>query len=393
MNDLMRVATFLLAVVALSGCSTIKSMHDRIIDLQRPTIVRNTDEFIRMFEDGRRAEFKGDIWEADYMYRQLINRGCHYGEYGRAKFLYTHGLDYDEAVRCFLACASHSSNRSDFRTESDMDLAFSVAATYELVDVANHYRRPDLAKVFRGKASDLVRKHMNVAWWAHTMKTNADARVIYKDVISAVESCRSIDEYARELEWDEISKAFIREGGVVPGGAVRMKSQWSEVSFNREPGPAIKYNFEYRMEEDTSEVVDWIRSVIRDRVRKEFKNNNPNVNVVDIGISFPSWEQSGKTITGSVVAVSMKSGVVRMEYFDEPVNDGTIGHGKLVVRLGGSDMVDAIDYVTKNIKKLVNRPDIPTDGGQRRPPPDAFYKVRGQHMTEDGLLEIEFDAL
>ena len=412
MNKTTTSALFFLMIAGLSGCSTIKSAHNWIIDIQRPTVKSDAEEYRKIFEEGRRAELQLDFEKAATKYEDLIRHGNRYGEYGLAKLQlnwYSYYPGYkEEAIRYFLDCARRSckENRSGYRTDyfqdSDMDSAFSVAAMTELAVVAEQdslvVDQVDIAKSLRRSMFNIVTP--NVSEWAHTMKTNMLAVENYKDIIFAVEFAGQGSEYVRALKWDEIEKAFVdgnpvynptpRGGGQArPGGF-----PYSVIRFERSPKSSLfKYDFEVRLNgSSTFDEDERIKSALRRQLTREYQHENPYVDINDVGTSI-SWNHVETTITGSVVAMSMKSSVVRMEYTDVPVNDGTIGHGKLVFRLGGSDMVDAIDYVTRNIKKLVNRPDIPTDGGQRRPPPDAFYKVRGQHMTEDGLLEIEFDAL
>lgn len=390
MNDLMRVATFLLAVVALSGCSTIKSMHDRIIDLQRPTIVRNTDEFIRMFEDGRRAEFKGDIRDADYMYRQLINRGCRYGEYGRAKLLYG-GFDNNESVKCFLACAKHSICKSDFSSDSAMDSAFSVAARCELADIADQNERSDIANALRQDAYDRKRElNMDIMKWVDTVNANPDTRAIYKDVISAVEFCRPPSEYTKKLTWEDIRNAFIRGGDVAPVESVRPERAWTEVRNEKVSDTPLRYEFVYHLkDEHRPGVGNWIKSTIRSQIRMEFLDKDSHTD--DLAIWFPVWNKQGSTITGSVVAASMKLSVERLEYDSQPVHDGTTGHGKIIIQIGGKDLDEAKKFAIQNIEELASRKNIANVVG-KPPPPGARYKTCGEKV-ENGLLEIEFDTL
>ena len=379
MNKLIwQPALFFLAVAALSGCIDM-GMHPRkdLVGI----------EYVRMFEEGRRYELNeqsesgnaANILHAVKTYECLIKQGSRYGEYGLAKLLYGWD-DYEESVKYFLWCAKRSSYTSDLFPDSAMDSAFSAAAMAELASIAEH-DRPDVAASLRRTMSDVVTPEVRA--WAYTMKTNAVSRKIYRNVISAIESCRQSREYVKVLEWSEISSVFINGGEPEGGKSVRLpKSSYSVVRFVKIPGAASQYDFEVRLNgNNTFEADKRVESAIRRHLVEEFLAENPHDSADDVRISRRSWDHSGETIKGSVVA--MKVSAVRLEY------DDTTGRGKIAVRLDGRNVSAAKEWALKNIEDLASGKNIVLVAG-KPPPPGACYKVGNERMTDDGLLEIEF---
>ena len=375
-------ALFLLAVAALSGCISDGPEGAEVL------------HYIKLFEVGRRAEFKGDIRIAGDTYDWLAKRGNRYGEYGLAMLLLRREPGSQEAVKYLLACAKRPSNASDFFQNTSgffqdtaMDSAFSIAAMAKLSDIAiSEHDRPDIADSLRRTMSYVVTEQVTA--WANTMKTNsADSATIYRDVILAVESCRQSREYVKEFKWPEISKVFLNEepSNVAHGDgklAPPPKSSYSVVRFVKAPGATCRYDFEVRLAGNgTFESVEKVRSEIRRQLVKEFLAANPHDGVNDVRMSFLSWSQLESTIKGS--AVVMKVRAVRLEY------DEATGSGKIAVRLDGRDVGAAKKWARENIEELVAGKNIVLVAG--RPPPQGVrYKTGSERMTEDGLLEIEF---
>lgn len=373
----------LLLIVVLSGCSTFKSAHDWVIDIQRPTPMKGQEKYITMFEEGRRTEFEGNIRKADDIYRQLVRQGNRYGEYGLAKLLSSWD-DYEESVKYFLRCAKRSSYaRSSYDSElfpdSAMDLAFSAAAMAELAKIAEH-DRPDIADSLRRTMSDVVTPE--VMAWAHAMKTNDVTEKIYMNVISAVESCRQSREYVKVKEWSEIRAVFINEDAPGGGSVVLPKSSYSVVRFVKVPSATIQYDFEVRLDgNNTFDADKRVEAAIRRHLVEEFLAENPYDSADDVRISRHYWNHSGATINGSVVA--MKVSAVRLEYNDET------GCGTIAVRLDGRNVSAAREWALKNIGELASGKNIVLVAG-RPPPPGACYKALSERETDDGMLEIKF---
>ena len=383
MNTLIRQPSlFLMSVAVLSGC----------IDMDmRPPKDPVVIEHVRMFEEGRRYELhehnesnnSANILHAVETYESLIKKGSRYGEYGLARLLYSWD-DYEEAVKYFLMCAKRSSYTSDLFPDSVMDSAFSAAAMAELASIAEH-DRPDVADSLRRTMSDVVTPEVRA--WAYTMKTNAVSEKIYRNVISAIESCRQSREYVKVLEWSEISSAFFNEGASGGGRPIRLlKSSYSVVRFVKIPGVTSQYDFEVRLDgnNNTFDADKMVESAIRRHLVEEFLAENPHDSADDVRISRRSWDHFGSTIKGSVVA--MKVSAVRLEY------DDTTGRGKIAVRLDGRNVSAAKEWALKNIGELAAGKNIVLVAG-RPPPPGARYKAGSERMTEDGLLEIEFTVL
>ena len=384
-------ALFLTAALVLTGCLS-----------DSPENSAEVLHYTNVFKAGRRAEFKGDILIADDTYSWLIGRGSRYGEYGRAMLLLRMEPDDMQAVKYLLACAKRSFHSSEFFKgtsgffqDTAMDSAFSVAAMAKLAEIAiSEYDRRDVADSLRRMMSDVVKPEVRV--WTDDMKANADSAKIYNDIISAVESCRQSREYVRVLKWPEISKVFLKEepGASRGCGVAHPKKSYSVVRFDKAPGTTCGYDFEVRLTENGTidETAGRVRSAIRRMITKEFMDENPHEDTDNVGILFSSWNHSGLTIMGSVEAVSMKVSVVRLEYNDAAGGYGTSGHGKIAVRIGGNDLDMAKKLAIGNIEELATRKNIANVVG-RRPPPGARYRTGIERMTDDGLLEIEFDTL
>ena len=374
----MMCALFLLAVAVLSGCvSDMRPPED-------PVVI----EHVRMFEEGRRADFRGDIRKADGKYLQLINNGNRYGEYGLAMQLLRRKPDSREAVKYLIDCAKRSSYTSNLFPDTAMDSAFSVAAMAKLSDIAiSEHDRRDIADSLRETMSGVVTEEVKA--WANAMKTNnADSATIYGDVISAVESCRQSNAYVKVLEWDEISKVLLNEepGNVVPEGGKPVrppKSSYSVVKFNKIPGATCRYDYVFRLSGNGTldETTGMVQSAIRRQLVKEFLAENPHDSADDVRTALLSWNQHESMITGS--AVVMKVSAVRLEY------DDTTGRGKIAVRLDGRNLGAAKEWAIKNIGELASGKNIVLVAG-KPPPPGARYRAGSERMTEDGLLEIEF---
>lgn len=198
-------APFLLVVAVLSGCLTVDDSQPpsdgaEVLQLQHG----------KLFEVGRRAEFQGDGKIAGDTYGWLVGRGSHYGEYGLAMLLLHREPGSREAVKLLISCANNSGNTSDLSPDPVMDSAFSVAAMAKLADIAvSEHGKPDVAASLRSKMSDIVTPE--VLAWAKKKKANADSVVIYGDIISAVESCRTSRECVKGFKWSEISRVFLNE--------------------------------------------------------------------------------------------------------------------------------------------------------------------------------------
>lgn len=379
MNKLIRKpALFLLAVVVLPGCVDM-DMHPP----KDPVVI----EHVRMFEEGRRYELHehdesenaANILQAVKTYECLIKQGSRYGEYGLAKLLYGWD-DYEEAVKYFLWCAKRSSYTSDLFPDSAMDSAFSAAAMAELASIAEH-DRPDVADSLRRTMSDVVTPEVKA--WAYAMKTNAVSRNIYRNVISAIESCHQSREYVKVLEWSEISSVFINGGEPGGGKSVRLpKCSYSVVRFVKIPDVTSQYDFEVRLDGNSTFDADRrVESAIRRHLVEEFLAENPHDSADDVRISRRSWDHSGTTIKGSVVA--MKVSAVRLEY------DVATGRGKIAVRLDGRNVSAAREWALKNLGELASEKNVVIVSG-KPPPPGAPYKAGSERITEDGLLEIKF---
>ena len=383
MNKLIKYpALFLLTVTVLSGCIDIdmdmRPSNDPVL------------EHIRMFEEGRRYELHehnesgnaANILQAVKKYECLIKQGSRYGEYGLAKLLYSWD-EHEEAVKYFLWCAKRSSYTSDLFPDSAMDSAFSAAAMAELANIAEH-DRPDVADSLRRTMSDVVTPEVKA--WAYAMKTNAVTKKIYRNVISAIESCQQSHEYVKVLDWSEISSAFINGGETGGGKSVHLpKCSYSVVQFDKIPGATCQYDYEFRLTENGTldETTGIVRSAIRRQLVKEFLAENPHESADDVSTALFSWKQHELIITGS--AVVMKVSVELLEY------DAATGRGKIVVRFGGNDVEAAKKLAIANIEELATRRNIAVVVGER-PPKGARYTA-GACMIKGGLLEVEFTTL
>ena len=377
----MRVTLVLFTIVAaLTGC----------ISDMRPPDSPVVMEHVMRFEDGRRYELNehnesgsaANILNATKTYESLINMGSRYGEYGLAKLLYGWD-DCDEAVKYFLWCAKRSRHTSDLFPDSAMDSAFSAAAMAELADIAEH-DRPDVAESLRRDVFEVVTPQVKA--WVHEMKGNAASEKIYRNVISAIESCRPPRGYVKKMEWDEISSAFVEGGGTGGGNSVRMpRSSYTVVRFVKVPGAASQYDFEVQLNGNgTLDADKRLESAIRRHLVEEFLAENPHGSADDVRISRRSWDHTGSTIKGSVVAMKVRA--VRLEY------DDATGCGKIAVRIDGGNVSAAKEWALKNSGELASARNIALVAG-RPPPSGARYKVGSERTTEDGLLEIEFTTL
>lgn len=370
-------ALFLLMAVALSGC---------VSDNQRPSESAESLQYQKLFEAGRRAEAKGDVRIAGDTYGWLIGRGSRYGEYGLAMLQLRREPGSVEAAKYLIACAKRSSHTSSLFPDTAMDSAFSIAAMAKLADLAiSEHDREDVAASLRSTMADVVTQEVRA--WASEMKANADSASIYREIISAVESCRQSREYVKVFKWTEISDVFTGAGNAAAaqsGGktASAAKNAYSVVKFVKTPGATCQYDFEVRLNGNgTFEIAEKIRSEIRRQLVKEFLAANPNDGVNDIRTTFLAWNQLESTINGS--AVVMKVSAVRLEY------DESTGRGKIAVRLDGRDVGAARKWAIENIEELATGKNIALVAGMP-PPAGAHYRTGNERKTEDGLLEIEF---
>jgi hypothetical protein len=362
-------ALFLLAAAALSGCMS-DSLEDGAVVLQ----------YSKLVEAGRRAESKGNVKIAEDTYGWLIGRDNRYGEYGLAMLKLRRGSCCGEAVANLLSCAKRSID------DTAMDSAFSAAAMAKLSDIAiSEHDRRDIADSLRETMSGIVTEEVKA--WANAMKTkNAGCATIYRDIISAVESCRQSREYVKVLEWDEISRVLLNEepdNVVSPGGVGQpvLPPPYSVMKFVKIPGATCKYDFEVRLNGNgTFKETDKVQSDLRRLLMREFLAANPYDGGDDVRILI-SYRQLESRIAGS--AVVMKVSAVRLEY------DDATSRGKIAVRLDGRNVSAAKEWALKNIGELASGKNVVLVAGMS-PPPGARYKAGSERMTEDGLLEIEF---
>lgn len=382
-------ALFLLAVAVLSGCETVQSIRTGIRDSQRPQEGAEVLQYRKLFEAGRRSEAKGESRIAGDTYGWLIGRGSRYGEYGLAMLLLRRQPGSREAVKNLISCAKRSSHTSDMFPDSAMDSAFSTAALAKLADIAvSEHDRHDVAASLRSMLSDIVTPEVRA--WANEMKANPVSAAIYKDIISAVESCRRDSGYVKSLKWPEISEVFADgPAGMADGQSPSQipspsstPNQYSVEKFVKTQDSACKYDFEVRLVGDgTFEAAEKVRSAIRRQLVKEFLSANPHVGVDDVRISFLSWNQLKSAIKGT--AVVMKVSAVRLEY------DGLTRRGKIAVRLDGRDVPAARKWALENVGELATGKNVVLVAGKALPT-GASFSVGNERMTEDGLLEIEF---
>ena len=377
MNKLFRCpALFFLVVAVLSGCVSDD------MPPEDPEVI----EHVRMFEEGRCAESQGDIRKASDKYRQLISKGNRYGEYGLAMLLFRRGPGSRESVKYLLDCAKRSSYVSNLFPDTAMDSAFSAAAMAKLSDIAiSEHDRRDIAGSLRETMSGIVTEEVKA--WANAMKTkNASCATIYRDIISAVESCRQSREYVKVLEWDEISRVLLNEepdNVVSPGGVGQpvLPPPYSVMKFVKIPGATCKYDFEVRLNGNGKfKETDKVQSDLRRLLMREFLAANPYDGGDDVRILI-SYRQLESRIAGS--AVVMKVSAVRLEY------DDATSRGKIAVRLDGRNVSAAKEWALKNIGELASGKNVVLVAGMS-PPSGARYKAGSERMTEDGLLEIEF---
>ena len=394
MNKRMVVTILFLATTLLPGCSTLESLRTWVLDLQRPGGDEESQKCKEKFEEGRRAECRGNIQIAIEKYESIINdyRGNRYGRYGLAKLLLRfYPDDETDAVKQLKSCAKSSSGAGAYRPDSAMDSAFSAAAMAELADMAEtEHGRLDIADSLRRNISKILTE--GVKGWANTMKANAASAEIYKDVIAAVESDYKYEGYAKDPVWDEIEDVLINgnqpcdmtEGRKPKHSTMRLYNVVRFVKSN-DTGDECRYDYAVQLSGgDVLEVIEKVQSVLRRQLVKEFRAAHPSFSVDDVGISFPPWNHSGVIITGSVVAKVLKMSVVLLEYSDET------NSGKITVRLGDRDQEAAIKFAIENIEVLAARHNIVNVVG-KRPPKGARYTVGTlPPPSKDGLLEIEF---
>lgn len=393
------VALLLIACV-LSGCQELESMRKAVIDSQRPSNGVQAMEFKSKFEEGRDAEYRGDIPTATEKYEYLAGLGCCYGQYGLANLLLKHYTDYDEyAAELLIDCVvKRANNALDFYSDTDMDSAFSVAAMSKLAEIA----RDEDIKVWDGNVeipiAELLYKKMyevasrnDVITWAETNKENDASAKIFEDIIAevglAIREYRKFN-FIKDIGWEKISKAFITGYDVdrnhfgMPQSRPYLVTRFVKVD---NADAKLQYEFEVKLLGNNAYGAgEKFRSAKERDLRREFLAMHPSFSVNDVGISFPSWSQSGSTITGSVVAKALKLEVVRREYSKD-----SGGQGKVICRLGDNDVAAAEKLAIDNIESIASRHNILNVVGDQ-PPKGAQYTVIKSGKTEDGLFEIEF---
>jgi len=387
------VAMLFLFATVLSGCQTLKDwFNDRFGPPSAMIDCKKT------FEEGRRAECDGDVLNAIKKYEYLANYGSCYGQYGLANLLLKHYIDYDEYAAELLidSIVNRANNALYFNSDPAMDSAFSVAAMAELAEIA----ASEDIKVQDNKVeisiADLLHNKMSkvaigdVVEWANEKKMNTANAKIYKDIIAAVEFGLREYKFVKDIGWEKIKKAFVK-GHVIDvmyaGGGTRLLPKefpYSVVRFVKVPGAVCQYDFEVQLSgSSTFDAIEKVKSAMRRQLVKDFQSAHPTFSIDDVGISFSSWDHSGSTIKGTVVAKVLKMSVERLEYNDET------GSGKIAIRLGDSDVMAAKKMAIDNIEVLVSRKNIVNVVG-KRPPKGARYMDGTERMPEADLLEVEF---
>ena len=384
-------AHFLLAVALLSGCETVQSIRNDIRDSQRPQEGAEVLQHRKLFEAGRRAEAKGDVRIAGDTYGWLIKGGSRYGEYGLAMLVLRREPGDITAVKHLVACAKRSSHASDMFPDSAMDSAFSAAAMSRLAEIAvSEHDRQDVAASLRSMVFDVVTPQVKA--WAAEKKADAELAAIYGDVIAAVESVRPVREYVKEFEWTELGGILTTgknpadgRGGGEKGGLTAVESGYTVVKFVKAQDADCRYDFEVRLSGGGTfdMTTGKVKSAIRRQLMKEFLAANPGDGAGDARISFLSWNQQDAMIKGSASVIRVS--VVRVEY------DAIARRGKMAVRLDGRDVPAARKWAIDNIAELAVGKNVVLVAG-KAPPPGATYRTGNEHMTEDGLLEIEFST-
>ncbi|MGN0847290.1 MAG: hypothetical protein ACI4RA_07905 [Kiritimatiellia bacterium] len=382
-------APFLLAAaVMLSGCETVQSTMNTIRDSQRPKDGVEVLQYRQCFEAGRRSESKGDVRIAGDTYGWLVERGSRYGEYGLAMLMLRKEPGSKEAAKLLVSCAKRSSCASNLFPDSAMDSAFSVAAMDKLADIAvSEHDRQDVADWLRATMFGVVTPQVTA--WAAEMKKSKETTEIYKDVVSAVESSRPSQEYGKKFQWTELGDIFQGKGNTVanPGGGIelpRPPTSYSVVKFVKAPDAECRYDFDVRLDGNgTFEATEKVRSAIRRQLLKEFRGANPQDGAEDVRISFLTWKQHESAIEGSAAAVKVSA--VKMEY------DALTRRGKIAVRLDGRDVAAARQWAVENIAELAGGKNVVLVAG-KSPPPGATFRIGSERMTEEGLLEIDFQT-
>ena len=399
MNNQVVSTIIFLAITMLSGCSTLESMRTWIIGIQTSDWDAESLKYEKEFEEGRLAEYSladghdqyDNIAFASQKYNELIECSNRYGEYGRARLLRKwYWPEYEEdVVKYLISCAERSSNTSRFYPDSVMDSAFSVAAMFELADIArDEYDKGDIANWLYSEMSRTV-MNKDIRGWVCSKKGNSVSKKIYEDIISAVESKHQVSGLVKKYTWNEVRNALIENQICDIPGSVRQKPlpkmSYEVVRFVKVPRAVCQYDFEAQLfGSNTFDAIDKVKSALRRQLVNDFRAAHPSFSVNDVGISFPSWSQSGSTITGSVVAKALKLEVVRREYSKD-----SGGQGKVICRLGDNDVAAAEKLAIDNIESIASRHNILNVVGDQ-PPKGARYKVIKSRETDDGLFEIEF---
>lgn len=380
MTKLMKTALFLLMPIVLSGCLTDDETPP---DPNGPEEEKNRTSF----EVGRRAECTGDVRTAEEKYRQLVGKGSFYGDYGLAMLLLRREPGSREAVELLLSCAKRASNATEKFPLREYESAFSAAAMVELAKIAElEHGRPDIAESLQSAILGVITPEDREL--IEKKKVSADFKRNYEGLVSAVEYSRQNHGYPKPVNWPKISEMFKKVGQHVPsvGGEPGHPPgrAYKVVKFDKVQGATCQYDFEVRLAANgTFDVTDEVKSALRRQLVKEFLAANGPDSVNDVRTSFASWRQQESTIIGSVVAFKMS--VARGEY------DEATGRGKIIVRLDGRDMKAARKWVRENIAELVADKNVTLVAG-KPPPPGAHYKIGSERMTEDGLLEVEFNT-
>lgn len=183
------------------------------------------------------------------------------------------------------------------------------------------------------------------------------------------------------------ASAAFAAGAVTASVAAMPSPLYEIVSFRKPTQSNGRYDFAIRITEGTArdfKTLGLVRDAVANQLRDDYVASDTSSVPGNVRVEFLNYEQDGAVISGSAAVMSVSA--ERLEY------DAATQRGRIAVRLGRVNMVEARQWALKNIAALatVKNQYLTAD---EAPPPGAVYRTLNERTTSDGLLEIEFVAV
>lgn len=165
---------------------------------------------------------------------------------------------------------------------------------------------------------------------------------------------------------------------------VAVSSSYEIDKFEREQGDEFAYSFELTANNPLSfGEVEKIKRELRQSILEDYRMAFGSRNGISLQADFPEFSISKNRIVGK--AVIMQLSVQSLTY------DADHSKGVIRVKMGAYSFEEVRRIVRRNIENIVRDKNIALATGEI--PPETRFCIGNERVTDEGIMEIEFEAL